>query len=288
MHEDRDGEEVAQDEARKDAGGLAHLADLRGLADLLTVAPRAEAHDLGDDLVVTDRDVDLAVAVGSNEGLLLPGLELLLEARRERPHVGEQRAGVAAHQRTGQSDRRDAGQLDQPVGGLLLGGALVRELVPLVGDEQVEHPPAVAKNVAGEREAPGLGSRLEERLAARLGLLPAAELLEDLQSPDERRSVGASILRPFEPGRKLEKLTAAPPGPVDALVEFMAGLFESLGGAVQELSGAAAEKLGELGLQSSGAADLLESLPHAVVGIVGANKRLEDPERDRPQALTVR
>ena len=160
--------------------------------------------------------------------------------------------------------------------------------MPFIGDQEIEPPTAVTEDVAGEREAAGLGRRLEKRLAAGLRLFPAAELVEDLQSPEERRPVGAPVLRPFQPGRELEKLAAAPARLVDALVEFVAGLLESPGGLVEEIARAALEKLGDLFLQSSGARDQLERLPHAVVRVRRAGERFEDPERDRPQALATR
>ena len=121
MHDDRDGKQVLEDEPRQDARSLAHLADLGSLAGLLTVAPGAIGDDLGLGVVGSGRDEDLAIAVGGDEGLLLPRLKLPPEARREGPRVGEERAGVAAHERAGQGDRRDSGKLDQAVGGLLLG-----------------------------------------------------------------------------------------------------------------------------------------------------------------------
>src|SRR6185295_4548944 len=112
-----------------------------------------------------------------------------------------------------------------------------RVLVPLVGDEQVELPPAVAEDVAGEREAAGLSRRLEERLATRLGLLPASELVQSIESPDERRPVRTPVLRAFEPGRDLEQLAAAAPGLIDRVVVLAPDVLKSCLGAIKQRAG---------------------------------------------------
>src|SRR5436305_4787089 len=127
VHDESDREEVLQDEQREDARGLAHLADLEWLALLLAVTADPIADDLALALEAGGNE-DLAIAVASHERSLLGPPEGLPEAWAHRPEVGEEGARITSHQRAGEGEGRDAGDLDQPVSRLLLGTAEVRVL----------------------------------------------------------------------------------------------------------------------------------------------------------------
>jgi hypothetical protein len=99
---------VLEDEGRQDAGRLAELADLGRLAGLLAVAGRAEADDFRPALGGCGYE-DLAVAEAVDEGLPFAAVKLAAEAAAQRPEVGKERAGVAAHHRAGEGDGRHAG-----------------------------------------------------------------------------------------------------------------------------------------------------------------------------------
>ncbi len=155
------------------AAGLGGVAEDEGGQ----VVGGAVADDLGLG-VARGLDEDLAVAEAADEGLFLAAAEVAAEAAGEGPEVGEEGAGVAAHDRAGEGDDRHARELDEAVGGLLLGGADAGVFVHLVEDEEVEAAAVALEDGARQGVAPGLGDGLVEGLAAGGGLGPFAGLTQ--------------------------------------------------------------------------------------------------------------
>jgi hypothetical protein len=223
VDEDRGRQEVAQDEGGHHPWGL---ADRAPVAELAVGVPAEGA--IGGAVVLAQ---DLAVAVAVDEGGSLGAVELLAEARREGPEVGEEGARVAAHEAAGEDDRRHAGKAGEPMGGLRLRRGRVVVLVGLVKADQTEVAGVALQDPAGERVAARVGDGLVERLAAPLSLGPGGRRVQGLEDAaqglqvDRRRSGGALGLlgkgvgrrggfgRPVR-GRRIEDGLAGAPGQV--------------------------------------------------------------------------